>query len=95
MHYAESVRKANAVLGQIIRAFHYRDRHIFKRLYVQQVRPLMELCTPAWSPWSAGDSEVLEKVQKRFVNMLSGLYGNTYEERMNELDLLTLKNRRL
>ena len=31
---AESARKANAVLGQLTRSFHYRDRHIFKRLYV-------------------------------------------------------------
>ena len=92
---AESARKANAVLGQLTRSFHYRDRHIFKRLYVQQVRPLLEFCTPAWSPWTAGDKEVIEKVQKRFTNMVSGLNGRTYRDKLDELGLLTLENRRL
>jgi hypothetical protein len=40
---ADQCRKAamtaNAVLGQIQRAFHYRDRNIYTRLYVQYVRP--------------------------------------------------------
>ncbi len=31
--------KTAAVLGQISRAFHYRDRHIFINLYKQNVRP--------------------------------------------------------
>ena len=92
---AESARKANAVLGQLTRSFHYRDRHIFKRLYVQQVRPLLEFCTPAWSPWTAVDKEVIEKVQKRFTNMVSGLNGRTYRDKLDELGLLTLENRRL
>lgn len=95
MQCAESARKANAVLGQLTRSFHYRDRHIFKRLYVQQVRPLLEFCTPAWSPWTAGDKEVIEKVQKRFTNMVSGLNGRTYRDKLDELGLLTLENRRL
>ncbi len=30
-----AARTAQAVLGQITRAFHYRDRHVFLRLYKQ------------------------------------------------------------
>jgi ribonuclease P/MRP protein subunit RPP40 len=36
----------------------------------------------------------LEKVQKRFVKLLSDVRGSTYEERIAEADLLTLKERR-
>ena len=32
---AEAARVAQAVLGQVLRAFHFRDRHIFKCLYMQ------------------------------------------------------------
>ena len=43
-------RVANAVLGKICQAFHFRDRNIFLKLYVQYVRVHLEFCTPAWSP---------------------------------------------
>ncbi len=76
------------------RAFHFRDRHVFVRLYVQYVRPHLEFAVPAWSPWLEGDKEVLEKVQKRAMKMVSGLKGNTYEERLKEVGLLTLEERR-
>ena len=39
---------------------------------------------PAWSPWTAADIEKLEKVQKRAVNLISGLKGANYEEKLVE-----------
>ena len=90
-----AARVANAVLGQICQAFHFRDRNIFLKLYKQYVRVHLEFCTPAWSPWTAGDVELLEQVQKRAVRNISGLKGNTYEEKLQELGLTTLKDRRL
>jgi len=48
-----------------------------------------------WSPWLAGDREVLEKVQKKAVCMVSGLKGKSYEERCAELGLETLETRRI
>ena len=39
--------------------------------------------------------QTIENVQKKFVRMVSGLNGTNYEERLQELKLLTLKNRRL
>jgi hypothetical protein len=53
--------------------FHYRDRFTFVRLYKQYVRPHLEFASQAWSPWLAGDREVLEKVQKKAVGIVSGL----------------------
>jgi hypothetical protein len=85
---------ATAVLGQISRAFHYRDRHTFVGLYKQYVRPHIEFAVQAWSPWTLQDREVLEKVQKKVVGMVSGLRGRTYEEKLEELGLTTLEERR-
>ena len=92
---AEAARRGNAVLGQIARAFHYRNRYTFLSLYKQYVRPHLEFAVPAWSPWSASDRQVLEKVQKRAIKMVSGLTANTYEGRLAELGLLSLEARRV
>ena len=35
---AKGATTASMVLGQLARAFHFRDRHIFVRLYTQYVR---------------------------------------------------------
>jgi hypothetical protein len=86
-------RTANGILSQISKAFHYRDRHNFLKLYKSQVRVHLEYATPAWSPWQVGDCEVLEKVQKRAVNMISGLSGS-YEEKLNVLNIEKLSTRR-
>jgi hypothetical protein len=91
---ARVARTAQSVLGQISRAFHYRDCHVFMRLYQQYVRPHLEFSTPAWSPWMAADKECLEKVQKRAVKMVSGHKATEYELRLKELGLVTLEERR-
>ena len=85
---------ATTVLKQIERAFHFRDRVVFLRLYKQYVRPHLEFAVQAWSPWTAGDIECLEKVQKRAINMVSGLRGNSYTEKLKEVGLPTLEERR-
>ena len=89
----EAARRANAVLGQISRSFHFRDRQTFIKLFKVYVRPHLEFAAPAWSPWSARDQEILEKVQKRALGMVSGLKG-TYQQRLKELNMLSLEDRR-
>ncbi len=80
-----ATKTAQTVLGQLARAFTYRDRHIFMKLYVQYVRPHLEFSVQAWSPWTEADKECLEKVQRRAVGMVSGLAARDYEERLREL----------
>ena len=90
----KAAQTASTVLGQITRAFHYRDRHVFLKLYVQYVRPHLEFAAPAWSPWTVADVECLERVQKRAVRAISGLRGATYEDRLKEIQLPSLSDRR-
>jgi hypothetical protein len=82
------------VLHQLRNNFHFRDRHIFVKLFKQYVRPHLEFATPAWSPWLAADKQVLENVQKKFVNMIAGLKPGTYEDKCREVGLETLEERR-
>ncbi len=89
--YSKTASTAEVVLGQISRAFHYRDRHTFVNLYKQYVRPHLEFAVQAWTQH---DKDLLEKVQKRAVAMVSGLQGTTCEERLGELGMTTLEERR-
>ena len=92
-HCKKVADTASAVLRQLTKNFHFRDRHVFKKLYIQYVRPHLEFASPAWSPWTETDKAVIEKVQMRAVSCISGLQG-TYEDKCRELGLDTLEERR-
>ena len=87
--------KANGVLGQISRAVKTRDKQTFIQLYKVYVRPHLEYCVQTWSPYSEADKNKLEQVQKRAVNMVAGLRGRTNEEKLREVGLTTLHDRRV
>lgn len=89
-----AANRAKVVLNQISRSFHYRDRHVFKRLYITYVRPHLEFSVPAWSPTLIQDINTLESVQIKAVNMISGLRGSTYQEKLQEIGLQSLETRR-
>jgi hypothetical protein len=91
---SKAAGKASTVLGMMARAFHFRDKVTWVKLYKTYVRPHLEYASPAWSPWTRKDTEMLEKVQERAVRMCSGLRGNSYEDRLKELGLDTLEKRR-
>jgi ribonucleases P/MRP protein subunit RPP40 len=92
---AKAAATARAVLGQISRAFHFRDKSTFVKLYKTYVRPHLEFCTPTWSPWGKMDTDCLEKVQIKMINMVSGLKGKNYEEKLAEIGLDSLEKRRI
>ena len=71
------------------------NKYIWIRLYKTYIRCHLEYCIQAWSPWTVADKEVLEKVQKRAVGLVSGLAGKTYEEKLAECGLTTLEERRI
>ena len=89
-----AAKKANQVLGQMSRSLSYRDKNTWISLYKMYVRPHLEYCVQAWNPWTLKDIAVLENVQKRAVRMVSGLQGHTYEEKLAEVGLTTLEERR-
>ena len=92
---SKAAKKVNQVLGQVARAFHYRTKSVFGKLFKTFVRPIVEYAVAAWSPWTEGDCEVLEKVQRRCVRMMSDVRGETYEEKLKDAGLMLLKERRM
>ena len=92
---AQAVAKGNQVLGQMARSFTYRDKFVWINLYKMHVRTHLEYAVQSWCPWTQADVNSLEAVQKRAVNMTTGLKGRTYEEKLHECKLTTLQDRRI
>ena len=53
--------KANQVLGMIRRNIKYKDKSLIVPLYKAIVRPHLEYCIQAWSPYLRKDIDMLEK----------------------------------
>jgi ribonucleases P/MRP protein subunit RPP40 len=87
-------KKASRILGMINRTIRFKDRDILLSLYKSLVRPLLEYSTPAWSPHYIKDKELLERVQHRFTRMFYRLKSLKYEERLVELGIWSLEERR-
>ena len=94
-HVVHCAKKANRILGMIRNTFSYLNQEMFLNLYKSLVRPHMEYCTQAWSPYLKKDINILEKIQRRATKIVPGLSDLSYEERLRKLKLYPLEDRRM
>ena len=80
-------------MGMIRRTIKYKEAKIMVSLYKTLVRPHVEYCVSAWSPYYKKDKELFEKVQRRFSKMINNMEVINYEERLRCLNLWTLEER--
>ena len=87
--------KGNQVLGMIRRNITYKEKNLIVPLCKAIVRPHLEYCIQAWSPYLRKDIDMLETIQRRATKLIPGLRDLRYEERLKECGLTTLETRRL
>ena len=63
--------------------------------YRTYVLPILDYCSPVWTPHHVTEIQRIESVQRIFTKYLQGFHGLSYSERLKKSDLCTLELRRL
>ena len=69
-------------LGLIKRSFKFISNESFPVLAKLYVRPVLEYCEPAWSPYLLKDIDLLEQVQCRATKLVKNIADLPYEEQL-------------
>jgi len=81
--------------SQILRCILSRDPLILIRAFNVHVRPIVEYCSPVWSPTAVGQINIIESVQRWFTKLIKSSSNLSYDERLIKLGNDRLELRRL
>ena len=97
-HISMAINKAMSVMGWVSRNIISKEKSVMLNIYKSLIRPNLEYCVQLWNltarhgNWSTILS--IEKVQRDFTRRISGLGLLSYKDRLSELGLTTLLERR-
>jgi len=77
----------------IIRCFLSKDCNLLTQAFITYVRPLLEYCSPVWSPGYVTLINKIESVQRFFTKRLNGLQSISFDDRLAMLGLERLELR--
>jgi len=77
----------------IKRTIKSRSKDVIVKLYKALVRPKLEYCVQAWRPFLRKDIDSMERVQRRATRMITECKGQSYESRLETLDLIRIEDR--
>jgi hypothetical protein len=84
-------KKANRVLGTVSRTITPKTPEVLGPLYTSLVRPNLEYCIAAWSPYRKKDIILIEGVLRRATKMIAPIRDLPYPDRIRALDGLPWK----
>ena len=82
------------MLRNIRVAFHFLDKEMMKKIIITMIRAKLEYAETVWSPQMKKHVKKLERIQRTATKMVPELEDLTYEERLKEVGLPTLEERR-
>ena len=97
-HIDKSISKANSCIAWVTRSVISRSPKVMINIYKSLIRPHLEYCVQLWSRspvhgnW--GTIMEIEHVQRSFTRLIDGEGLRTYEDRLRNLKLPTLVERR-
>jgi hypothetical protein len=94
-HIALVAHKSHVRSKLILKSFLSRNPKILTKAFITYVRPMLEYCTPVWSPHTQLNINKIESVQRRFTARIRGLRSISYPDRLKSLGLDSLLVRRL
>ncbi|EYC29530.1 hypothetical protein Y032_0006g3021 [Ancylostoma ceylanicum] len=97
-YISDVVAKAKCRSSFILKAFKTRNPTTLFKLFTTYVRPLLEYCSPIWSPIRVSQIDEIESVQKSFTYRCfarKGMFRTPYDVRLKKLSALSLRDRRL
>ena len=94
-HISTIVNKASGLINQLLRSTVCRSPNFMVILFVSHVRPILEYGSTVWHLGYRGDLSKLESVQRRWTREVSGMTGVTYQDRLRQLRLFSIKGRLL
>ena len=94
-HISMVVANAKQRMSLLLRCFKTKDPFYLMIGFKSFILPLVEYCSPVWSPHLVKDVLLVESVQRVFTKRIPALKGLTYSQRINFLGIQTLERRRL
>ena len=91
LHYCKAHVRASLILWTFVS----RDIDILTKAFTTYVCPILEYCTPVWSPHTACNINKIESCQRWFTKRIKGLCGLDYSQRLEHIGLETLQLRRI
>ena len=93
-HTTTITKKANRLLAIIQKTFQHFDKNTVINLYKSYIQPVLEYGNIVWGPQYILDQQNIEKVQRRATKLIHNLQDYTYDDRLVELNLPSLKYQR-
>lgn len=94
-HVGQVANKAGGLANCLLKSTVCRSLEFMKKLFISDIRPIIDFASQVWNLGYIGDTKLLETVQRRWTKQVSGLVNCSYRERLIALDLYSIKGRLL
>ena len=94
-HISSIIGKAKQRLFLLRKSFTYSNNEALILAFKTYVIPILEYCSPVWSPHSQSEITRIESVQRGFTKKLKSFENLSYSERLSKSGLYSLEYRRL